>query len=127
MTKSTKPRSFLSFKKDRLQEIRTAVQQRVPVQDELTELSVLEEHLGWSYNAVLTGVYFKRVADLWQSVVKVEMGSGPKYSTFTNASLPELIETVHWYASKGYVEWHKDKRPVRVSKRSGVHSYSRRS
>lgn len=73
--------------------------------------------MGWSYNAVLTGLYFKRAADIWKGTVKVEMDSGPKVAYFTNTSLLELVETIHWYASKGKVEWHHDKLPVRVSKR----------
>ena len=98
------------------------VQRTVVQSDALSELTVLAEHLGWNYNAVLTGIYFKRKADLWQAVLKVEMASGPKVSYFTGESLYQLIETVHWYASKGLCSWHRDKRPVRVSKSAGVNN-----
>ena len=118
----TKQHFSLSLNNDMPYETEPKLQRTIPKEDELKQLSVLGEYLGWSYNAVLTGIYFKRAANIWKAVLKVEMGSGPKVAYFTNTSLVELVETVHWYASKGYVEWHKDKRPVRVSKRSGVRS-----
>lgn len=94
--------------------------------DALSDLSILAEHLGWNYNAVLTGIYFKRAADIWKAVLKAEMDSGPQVAYFSNTSLIELVETVHWYCSKGLVSWNPDKRPVRVSKRSGLRPKSGR-
>lgn len=93
----------------------------VPRDDDLLQVSILQEYIGWSYNAVVTGLYLKLDADIWEATLKVEMASGPKYAQFTNTSLIALVETVHWYASKGYVSWRRDKHPVRVSKRRGVY------
>lgn len=122
-----KDRYSLSLNKGMSEEIQPHLQTAVTQADVLTDLSVLAESLGWNYNAVLTGIYFKVAGDIWKAVVKAEMDSGPKVAYFTNTSLNALVETVHWYASKGLVSWSRDKRPVRVSKRSGFHQASRRS
>jgi len=116
-----------SLNKDTPKTMQDKAQRRLLQSDSLTELTLLAEHIGWSYNAVLTGVYFKRAADIWKAVLKVEMASGPKVAYFTGLSLVQLVETVHWYASKGLVSWHHDKRPVRVSKRSYRPQHPRRS
>lgn len=108
----------LSSKEDRPQEIEEPGQRVVPQADALTDLTLLAEHIGWNYNGVLTGIYFKIRGDVWQAVLKAEMASGPKVAFFSNTSLYQLIETVHWYCSKSVVSWHHDKRPVRVSKRN---------
>lgn len=107
----------LSSKDDRLQETVHSSSRVLPQDDVLTQTTLLNESIGWHYNAVLTGVYFKRAGNIWKAVVKCEMASGPKVAYFTGTSLYQLVETVHWYASKGVVEWHRDKRPVRVSAR----------
>lgn len=103
-----------------------AVPRKVPQEDELTRLTLLAEHIGWNYNGVLTGVYFKIAGDVWKAVVKAEMASGPKVAYYTGTSLYQLVDTVHWYTAKGYVSWHHDKRPVRVSRRKGISSPSYR-
>jgi len=115
----------LSLNKDMPEEIQPSLQRTIRTADVLTDLSVLAEHIGWHYNGVLTGIYFKVAADIWKAVLKAEMASGPQVAYFTNTTLIALVETVHWYASKGLISWHKDKRPVRVSKRSGFHPYPR--
>jgi len=117
-----KRNSSLSLNKDMPYEIQPHLQRTIKTADVLTDLTVLAEHIGWNYNGVLTGIYFKVAADIWKAVLKVEVASGPKVAYFTNTSLLALVETVHWYCSKGLVSWHHDKRPVRVSKRSGVYS-----
>lgn len=120
------PNSTLLLNKGRGQESERVGQRTLPNSDELTEVTLLAEHLGWNYNAVLTGIYFKRRADIWQAVLKAEMARGPSVAYFTNTSLLALTETVHHYASKGIISWFPDKRPVRVSKRRGVRrSYTR--
>jgi len=111
----------LSFKKDRPSEPERAQQRAVRDTDELAELTMLAESLGWNFNAVLTGISFRFEGDIWKAVLKVEMPSGPKYATFTGTSLFQLVDTVHWYSSKGRVEWQRDKHPVKVTKRSGVY------
>ena len=122
-----KQNNSLSLNKDMPEEIQPHLQRCIPLKDDLTNLTVLAEHIGWNYNGILTGIYFKVAADIWKAVLKAEMASGPKVAYFTNTSLLALVETVHWYASKGYISWHKDKRPVRVSKRYSLRSNFRRS
>jgi len=111
----------LSFKNGRPSESVPETTRLLQQEDVLTETTLLAEHIGWNYNAVLTGLYFKLAADVWKAVVKCEMAGGPKVAYFTGPSLYQLVETVHWYAKRGYIEWHHDKRPVRVSKRRGVY------
>lgn len=106
-----------SLNKDVQNQSKQSRSRNISQADDLSEISVLAEHLGWNYNAVLTGVYFKMHADIWKATLKVEMSSGPKVSYFTGTSLLQLVETVHWYASKGLVSWGHDKMPVRVSRR----------
>lgn len=113
----------LSLNKDRVQEPQEPTQRRAPQSDTLSRTTALAEHLGWNYNGILTGIYFKRAADIWKAVLKMENAAGPRVAYFTGTSLYQLVETVHWYASKGYVEWHRDTHPVRVSKRKGVYSH----
>lgn len=110
----------LSLNKDSLDERQRAAPRCVAKEDQLTQLTVLAEHIGWSYNGVLTGIYFKRAGDIWKATLKAEMAAGPKVSYFTGSSLSQLVETVHWYCGKGLVSWSHDKLPVRVSKRRGV-------
>lgn len=115
--KGTKQSMWGRYKHRPVDTSRPHAQTAVPQLDRLTQLTVLAEHIGWNWNAVLTGISFKIRGSLWEAVIKAEMASGPKYSKFTNESLYQLIETVHWYASKGYITWNRDKHPVRVAKR----------
>ncbi len=115
----------LSLNKDMPYETGQAEPRVVKTADLLSDLTLLAEHIGWNYNAVLTGVYFKMAADIWKCVLKAEMASGPKVAYFTNTSLLALVETVHWYCSKGIVSWNPDSKPVRVSKRLGIRSSPR--
>lgn len=127
MTRPAWHQLSLSFKKEKPNESVAAVQRHIVDSDDLTQLTVLAEHLGWNYNAVLTGVYFKIAGDIWKAVLKVEMSSGPKVAYFTGTSLYRLVETVTWYASKALVSWDHDKHPVRVAKRAPYRHPPRRS
>lgn len=120
-------KSSLSFKKDRPRESVGNGQRVLQQEDPLTELTILKEHLGWNYNAVLTGISFKIDGGLWKAFLKCEMAQGPKIAYFTGDSLYQLVETVHWYASKALISWHHDKRPVWFSKRKPRYHAPRRS
>lgn len=112
-----KGNSYLSLNKDWAKEIDGKGQRQVPLSDAVTETTLLAEHIGWNYNAVLTGLYFKRAGDIWKATVKAEMAAGPKVAYFTGTSLYQLVETVHRYASKGNISWFLDKHPVSIRKR----------
>lgn len=109
-------KTSLSSKDDRLRKIGADGLRVLPRADGLSELTLLAEYIGWNYNGVLTGVYFKISGDIWKAVLKVELPSGPKVAFFVGISLPQLVETVHWYASKGLCSWKHDKTPVSVRK-----------
>lgn len=126
MGKSRKTLS-LSLNKDSLDELHPADPRHVVADDGLTQLTALQEHIGWSYNGILTGIYFKFAGDIWKATLKAEMAAGPRVSYFTGSSLGQLVETVHWYCSKGLVSWTHDKLPVRVSTRKGVRPSTFRS
>lgn len=115
-----------SYKQDSEHGPESTGQRVIRKEDALSSVSVLQESLGWNYDALLTGIYFKVRGDIWQCVLKAELRSGPKMAFFTGDSLVELTETVYWYARKGLISWDHDKRPVRVAKRRGVHPSSYR-
>lgn len=110
-------KSSLSFTKDRPEKSAVEGQRALPIADAVTQLTILAEDIGWNYNAVLTGLYFKIAGDIWKATVKCEMASGPKVAYFTGSSLYQLVETVHRYAAKGLFSWNHDKHPVSVRKR----------
>lgn len=109
----------LSFKKDRLRKSHGDTQRQVNRDDALSRLSTLEEHVGWNYNGVVTGISFRMRGDVWKALLKMEIQAGPKVAYFTGTSLRELVENVHWYCSARAVCWEHDKLPVRVSYRKG--------
>ena len=112
---------WLSLNKGSVDETEVNRTRAIPTKDVLTKTTVLNEHIGWNYNGVLTGISFRLHGDIWKAVLKAELPSGPKVAYFTGTSLFQLVETVHWYASKAYVSWYHDKKPVRFRKRRGIH------
>lgn len=85
---------------------------------EQRKVATIEEYLGWQFNAVLTGVQYKRKQTHWLAVIKATFPDGKRVSFVQSKSLYSLLELVDELVSSSSLFWQED-RPWNPHRRSG--------
>lgn len=76
-----------------------------------TNLSMLEESIGWTYNAILTSVQIKAKDTYWQVVVKAIFEHGPMVAFIDCDGFGRACEVTAELADTKGFRWHRDKYP----------------
>lgn len=73
----------------------------------------LQETIGWSYNAVLTGVSFRINRGVWSAVIKADFGNTARVAYLDVGSFGRCVEVCCEFAEKRMLTWQHDKYPPR--------------
>lgn len=76
--------------------------------------NVLQETIGWVYNAVLTGLHFRVRDGIWTAVIKADFGDRAQVAFLDVGTFARCIEVCAEYAEKGQLRWYPDKYPPRT-------------
>jgi len=85
-----------------------------------TNLSLLEETIGWSYNALLTGVMVLHKGDYWLVVIKAVFETGPMVSYIDCEGFGRACEVAIELADARALRWKKDKKPLWTRKKRRI-------
>lgn len=88
-----------------------------------TNLAMLEETIGWTYNYLLTSVQIRRVDDYWKVMVKVVTPQGPKIAYVDCKNFGKACEVTQEMADMGHFSWKHDKHPVWTRSRRRTDRY----
>lgn len=104
-------RSWPDFKKSG----RNTIGQRV-LHDTLknarrTNIAMLEESIGWTYNAILTGLMVLAKDDYWLVIIKASFQTGPMVAFIECGDYGRACEVAVELADTRGLIWKKDKRP----------------
>lgn len=80
------------------------------------ETAEIEEYLGWTENAVLTGIQYKRKEGHWLAVIKATFPAGKRVSFVQAKSFLTLLQKVDELAKSSALCWMED-RPWNPSRR----------
>lgn len=75
-------------------------------------MSLLEEAVGWNYNAVLTLVQVKRFRGHWRMVIKAKFNNRPMIAFVHAESYGEACEVTVKLADMHQLVWHTDRKPI---------------
>jgi len=76
--------------------------------------TTLIQHIGWRYNAVLTGLSFYVRDGVWHSVIKADFGNRPMVAFLNVGTFERVIEVTEEYASRGWLNWKEDRKPPKT-------------
>ena len=76
--------------------------------------ATLEESIGWSYNAVLTGFAVKPARDGWLVVIKADFGDRPRVSYLEVRTFGRACEVASEFADRGLLHFVHDKYPPKL-------------
>lgn len=77
-----------------------------------SNMSLLQEAVGWNYNAVLTLVQVKAFRNEWRCVIKAKFHGRPMIAFVHGASFAEACERTVSLADQRALVWHSDKKPA---------------
>lgn len=117
MTSRRRPTQSGSFKKET--QNRPLQQRRAELVKggALSYLPTMEEIIGWTYNALLTGVSFRYADGVWTAVIKAVKDGHPIVSYVNVGKFGRCVEVAIDLASKGLLVWYPDQHPVKTWKR----------
>lgn len=93
-----------------------------------TNVAMLEESIGWSYNALLSGFMVLAKDDCWLVIIKAIFEHGPMVAFLDVRGFGRACEVAAEMADSRSLVWHRDKKPnwARKKKRHDVYGASAR-
>lgn len=76
-----------------------------------TNVALLEETIGWTYNAILTGLMVLAKDDYWLVIIKANFPTGPMASFIECRDFGRACEVAQELADSRAIRWKRDKKP----------------
>lgn len=84
-------------------------------------LQVTMESIGWTENAVVTGVNFKQLEDCWLAVIKADFSDGPRVAFQRGPTLALVVRAMEHNAERGGLFWRVDDWEVTARRQKRSH------
>lgn len=76
--------------------------------------AAIDQHIGWNYNGVLTGLSFYVRDGIWHAVIKADIAGRPMVAFLNVGTFARCVEVCAEYAFRSWLIWKPDERPPRV-------------